>query len=110
MKTISKQFVETVKSGFRQGRKMSDMDFFEMLNPKHYDEFRVMNWTPFPSEVATVCLSDKETYFDFKIVLQFVPNLGYRFICVYWSHRLWTVRCVFDNLFDVLNNLYDNQF
>ena len=38
MKTIDKKFVEMVKSGYREGRKMSDSEFFEMLNPKHYDE------------------------------------------------------------------------
>lgn len=110
MKTIDKRFVQMVKLGFREGRKMSDMDFFYMLNPKHYEQFRVQDWTPFPSEVATVRLSDKETYFDYKIVLQFVPNLGYRYVCVYWYHREWTVFCVSEHLFDVLNSLYDGIF
>lgn len=109
MKTINKRFVEMVKCGFCEGRMMSDMDFFDMLNPRHYDEFRVMDWT-LPSEVAVVRLADKESYFDYRIVLQYVPNLGYRFICVYWSHREWTVRCVYDNLFAVLNTLYDGIF
>lgn len=99
-----------VKSGYREGRKMSDSEFFEMLNPKHYDEFRVSDWTPFPSEVATIRLADVMKFFDYKIVLQFIPNYGYRYVCVYWSHRRWTIRCVYANLFDVLNTLYDGIF
>lgn len=110
MKTINKRFVEMVACGYREGRQMSNLDFFEMLNPVDVSEFKVMDWTPFPASVATVALSDKETYFKYKILLMYVPNLGYRYICVYWCHRKWTVRCIYENLFDVLNTLYDNIF
>lgn len=110
MKTIDSEFVKMVGTGCRQGRSMSSLDFFEMLNPKRFESFRVDDWLPMPSDVATIRLSDKMTFFDYKIVLQYVSGLGYRYICCYWSHRRWMVRCVFDNLFDVLNTLYDGIF
>lgn len=87
--------------GYRQGRPMSDLDFFEMLNP--VDKVQNIGCERFDCSVAVLSFSDKDTYFKYRVC--FLPEFR-KFVIIYYSHKMWNLWKMSDNLYDVLLCVY----